>query len=84
MERIPEGKFIIEYLGEVIEKKEENQRSSEGINTYCMEYKEGRYVRYIDARKKGNPSRFINHSCEPNAEVHRYVILCNIMFDIFV
>ncbi len=78
---IPKGTFVIEYVGEVISQQEKEERESRRENAYIMMYNK---YEYIDGLKKGNPSRFINHSCEPNAEVHRYVILCNIMFDIFV
>ena len=37
-------------------------------NFYLMELEHGFY---IDARVKGNLSRFINHSCDPNCQLQR-------------
>ena len=63
---IEKNKFIIEYIGEIIDKNECNKRLQNDykndINFYIMNI--GKY--YIDPTKKGNDARFINHSCNPN------------------
>lgn len=72
MEDIQAGQFIIEYVGEVIDKVE-FQKRFETINDgnfyfFALEEKV-----YIDARIYGNESRFSNHSCEPNAVGERWI-----------
>ncbi|KAI6218360.1 putative histone-lysine N-methyltransferase set-23 [Aphelenchoides fujianensis] len=74
-ERIPRGRFVIEYAGEIVSAEEANER--------CRRYKaagqEHHYIftlkehsgdsctqTFIDATKKGNLARLINHSCAPN------------------
>lgn len=66
-EPIAAGSFIIEYVGQVIDKTEFLKRFQISRKTekfYYMAIIEGYY---IDAQYKGNESRFINHSCFPNA-----------------
>jgi SET domain-containing protein len=44
-------------------------------NSYFMQLWAGKYEKYyIDAAKFGNKSRFINHSCEPNAFVEQVIL----------
>lgn len=31
-------------------------------------------LQYIDASKKGNESRFMNHSCKPNCELQKWIV----------
>lgn len=67
-EVIPNGKFIIEYMGEIIGKDEFDQRFNRTKtnledNYYFLSLEDGLY---IDAALYGNRGRFINHSCEPN------------------
>ena len=63
---IKKDEFVIEYVGEIIDKKECYKRLrndyKDNKNLYIMNI--GKY--YIDATKKGNNARFINHSCDPN------------------
>lgn len=73
---IPANTFIIEYLGEVISDRKMNDRSN-----YSVENRE-RYdyhVRlsqneYIDSKKYGNLSRFVNHSCQPNSRLEKWTV----------
>jgi SET domain-containing protein len=60
------GELVTEYVGEVIDEAEMNRRSD---SVYIMELDD--HV-YIDARRKGNLSRFINHSCDPNCVAERW------------
>ncbi|CAK4066772.1 unnamed protein product [Aphanomyces euteiches] len=53
------GTFIMEYVGEVIDNIECDTRLKTMIEVSSK--------RFIDATKFGNFSRFINHSCDPNA-----------------
>jgi hypothetical protein len=62
-EDVEKDQFLIEYVGEVIREQERARREARGEESYVMSLKGGLFV---DAFKKGNISRFINHSCEPN------------------
>ncbi|PKA55337.1 Histone-lysine N-methyltransferase ASHH3 [Apostasia shenzhenica] len=75
-EDIRQGDFVIEYVGEVIDDKtcEERlwrmKRCGE-TNFYLCEINRDMV---IDATYKGNKSRFINHSCQPNTEMQKWMI----------
>ncbi|CAK4636291.1 unnamed protein product [Aphanomyces euteiches] len=63
------GTFIMEYVGEVIDNIECDTRLKtmieEGATSFYFMKVSSK--RFIDATKFGNFSRFINHSCDPNA-----------------
>ncbi|KAJ7704332.1 hypothetical protein B0H17DRAFT_1002926 [Mycena rosella] len=68
MERIARGEMVIEYVGEVIRaqvaEKREKAYERQGIgSSYLFRIDEDLVV---DATKKGNLGRLINHSCDPN------------------
>lgn len=70
------GTFIMEYVGEVLDPKEFRKRAKEyskdqNKHYYFMALKSDAI---IDATTKGNISRFINHSCEPNAETQKWTV----------
>ena len=71
--KIKDETFIMELLGEVIN---ENQFLSR-VKKYSKENAQHFYFmalsseNFIDATYKGNLSRFINHSCDPNAEIQK-------------
>ena len=72
-EAVVSGTVIIEYVGEVIKKTEIPNRMKdykrEGLkNYYTMKLSD---TTAIDATKKGNESRFVNHSCQPNCELQK-------------
>lgn len=58
---IREGELVVEYVGRVLLYKDCEKNLDP--DTYLMALQNG-FV--IDARKEGNLSRFINHSCKPN------------------
>lgn len=68
-QKIEKGAFIIEYIGEVIDKDEKKKRKN---TTYTMKYFKNDF--FIDAQFMGNESRFINHSCKPNAEIQSWLV----------
>ncbi|MDP2439525.1 MAG: SET domain-containing protein-lysine N-methyltransferase [archaeon] len=73
-EAIPAGSFIIEYVGEVISLEDSIQRMTEDGDArhhYFMSLNNGSC---IDASRKGNRSRFINHSCSPNAVTQKWMV----------
>ncbi|XP_066157816.1 histone-lysine N-methyltransferase Set2 [Euwallacea fornicatus] len=70
------GEFIIEYVGEVVNPEEFDKRAEvyskdKNIHFYFMSL---RADAIIDATTKGNISRFINHSCDPNAETEKWTV----------
>lgn len=73
--------FIIEYVGEVVDAVEmaiRMRRYGKDKNHkhhYFMALRNGAV---IDATMRGNISRFINHSCDPNA-VTQKVICFNLL-----
>ena len=64
-EDISKNTFIIEYEGEKITSKEAERRALKEKDVTYQFILNSRYV--IDGRK-GNVSRFVNHSCDPNCK----------------
>eukprot|EP00011_Vannellida_sp_DIVA3-517-6-12_P007707 CAMPEP_0114626740 /NCGR_PEP_ID=MMETSP0168-20121206/11940_1 /TAXON_ID=95228 ORGANISM="Vannella sp., Strain DIVA3 517/6/12" /NCGR_SAMPLE_ID=MMETSP0168 /ASSEMBLY_ACC=CAM_ASM_000044 /LENGTH=418 /DNA_ID=CAMNT_0001838059 /DNA_START=154 /DNA_END=1407 /DNA_ORIENTATION=- len=69
---IEEGQFVIEYVGEVISHDTCMDRLEEcEKNFYVIALDNGVY---IDASKKGNIARFMNHSCNPNCRTEKWLV----------
>ncbi|XP_026545400.1 histone-lysine N-methyltransferase SETD2 [Notechis scutatus] len=73
---LPSNTFVLEYCGEVLDHKEFKTRVKEyarnkNIHYYFMALKNDEI---IDATQKGNCSRFMNHSCEPNCETQKWTV----------
>lgn len=78
-EDIPHGIFIIEYMGEVIDNVEFDQRfnrakANKEKNHFFVKLEQNMY---IDAAVYGNESRFINHSCDPNVAPNKWTVHSN-------
>uniref|UniRef100_A0A182VPX2 Histone-lysine N-methyltransferase n=1 Tax=Anopheles minimus TaxID=112268 RepID=A0A182VPX2_9DIPT len=76
LEDLQNGQFVIEYVGEVINTAEFDRRvkamqTAKEENYYFLTVEPDLT---IDAGAKGNVSRFINHSCEPNCETQKWTI----------
>lgn len=74
LQKIKEGSFVVEYVGEVITDKEAERRGKQYDavgRTYLfdLDYNPGDCPFTVDAGYYGNVSHFINHSCDPNLEV---------------
>lgn len=82
---IPTQDFILEYCGVVINesrckeilrravvKQKENARSYV-MDLQCSSRKTGSL--YIDAHETHHPSKYINHSCEPNCFAERWLVM---------
>ncbi|CAM6086683.1 unnamed protein product [Calypogeia fissa] len=73
-EIVRKGEFIIEYIGEVIDDALCEKRlwamKGRGINNFYMCEIGKDFI--IDATFKGNPSRFLNHSCQPNCKLEKW------------
>ena len=71
-----EGELVIEYVGEVIDRAEWEARktslqTTQFAHMYFMALNPNEIV---DASRKGNIARFINHSCQPNLEVQKWYV----------
>lgn len=67
---IPKGTFILEYVGELIGQREANSRAETSyLFDLNMDRRDDKSFYTIDAFTYGNLSRFVNHSCEPNARI---------------
>merc|ERR1712113_473676 len=68
------GDFIMEYCGEVVNQSDFKSR----MDAYGARRNKHYYFmtiskdEIIDANNKGNLSRFINHSCDPNCETQKW------------
>ncbi|WKX93045.1 hypothetical protein Q1695_010796 [Nippostrongylus brasiliensis] len=67
LRNIRRGAFIGEYTGELLSDAETAR--PERTDTYFFETRVGERLYTVDARMYGNFTRFINHSCRPNATV---------------
>ena len=73
---LPADSFIMEYVGEVLDynkfrKRAKKYSKDDAQHFYFMALSS---EHYIDASNKGNISRFINHSCSPNAETQKWTV----------
>ncbi|KAI8820950.1 uncharacterized protein EV422DRAFT_496080 [Fimicolochytrium jonesii] len=68
MEPIDAGEFVIEYVGEIVRHKVADLREKvyerQGMGSSYLFRIDG--VNVVDATKRGNMARFINHNCQPN------------------
>lgn len=84
---IEEGEFIGCYIGEMVIHDPSAKEKEEVDDAYYFEYwpeinqyipgwqQVGRQLSlYVDARKYGNATRFVNHSCQPNLEGFHVII----------
>ncbi|XP_069773931.1 histone-lysine N-methyltransferase NSD3 isoform X3 [Narcine bancroftii] len=74
---IKKGQFVIEYVGELIDEEECRNRIKHAheanvTNFYLLTLTKDRI---IDAGPKGNFSRFMNHSCNPNCETQKWTVM---------
>src|ERR1051325_4535470 len=69
---IPKGIRLIEYTGERISHEEADERYAEehANSPHTMLFEVSDRV-VIDASRKGNSARWINHSCSPNCEIEQ-------------
>lgn len=76
MQPLAAGAFIMEYVGEVLGPKDFRNR----VKRYARDDREHHFFmalkadEIIDATTKGNITRFINHSCDPNAETQKWTV----------
>lgn len=73
---IKKGEFVNEYIGELIDEEECRARiklaqENNVTNFYMLTIDKDRI---IDAGPKGNYSRFMNHSCQPNCETQKWTV----------
>ncbi|VDQ00649.1 unnamed protein product [Trichobilharzia regenti] len=70
------GEFVNEYIGDLIDEDEANRRlrfaHENNITNYYMMKLDSQ--RIIDAGPKGNLSRFMNHSCDPNLNTQKWTV----------
>ncbi|KAG0146074.1 hypothetical protein CROQUDRAFT_44884 [Cronartium quercuum f. sp. fusiforme G11] len=77
--------FVYEYVGEVVGEKAFQKRikeyAEEGLkHFYFMQLQR---EEYIDATKKGGLGRFLNHSCNPNCQIGKWVVGRQVRMGIF-
>lgn len=82
---IKKGEFVNEYVGELISEEECKRRlelsyENDVTNFYFLTLDKDRV---IDAGPKGNLSRFMNHSCEPNVETQKWNVNGDIRVGLF-
>lgn len=72
---IPKGAKIIEYVGEIITKKQADQRAERQLNKSQRKQRKGAVYVFelngtydLDGNVSWNKAKYINHSCSPNAE----------------
>ncbi|KAJ6807264.1 histone-lysine N-methyltransferase ASHH2 isoform X1 [Iris pallida] len=79
------GKFLIEYVGEVLDlaSYEARQRyyASQGQKHFYFMTLNGGEV--IDACAKGNLGRFVNHSCDPNCRTEKWMVNGEVCIGLF-
>ena len=77
LEPIKKDEFIDEYRGEVIDLFEAKKRVTDEYkatgNFYLLDY-DSAAGELLDGGRKGNITRFANHSCDPNCRIEKFII----------
>lgn len=77
LEPIKANDFIDEYRGEVIDLVEAGKRVTEEYkatgNYYLLDY-DSAAGELLDGGRKGNITRYANHSCDPNCRIEKFII----------
>ncbi|KAF9328472.1 histone methyltransferase set2 [Podila minutissima] len=85
IEDVPAGTFVMEYIGEVLPHssfvKRTREYSQAGVKHFYFMSLQSDEV--IDATKKGCLARFINHSCNPNCHLEKWVVGSKLRIGIF-
>ncbi|KAG0207260.1 histone methyltransferase set2 [Mortierella sp. GBA30] len=85
MEGLAPGTFVMEYIGEVLPHssfvKRTREYSQMGVEHFYFMSLQSDEV--IDATKKGCLARFINHSCNPNCHLEKWVVGSKLRIGIF-
>ena len=66
------GDLVVEYVGEVIDSESWEQRKQQLSRFDHMYFMALNHNEIVDATRKGNVARFINHSCSPNLVVQKW------------
>ncbi|XP_069488236.1 histone-lysine N-methyltransferase NSD2 isoform X2 [Ambystoma mexicanum] len=82
---IQKGEFVNEYVGELIDEEEcmariKRAQDNDISHFYMLTVDKDRI---IDAGPKGNYSRFMNHSCQPNCETQKWTVNGNTRVGLF-
>ncbi|KAG0299092.1 histone methyltransferase set2, partial [Dissophora globulifera] len=85
LEGLEAGTFVMEYIGEVLPHtsfvKRTREYSLAGVEHFYFMSLQSDEV--IDATKKGCLARFINHSCNPNCHLEKWVVGSKLRIGIF-
>ena len=68
------GELVVEYVGEVIDKASWEGRKKALWRFDHMYFMSLNQNEIVDATRKGNIARFINHSCSPNLQVEKWYV----------
>lgn len=76
LEDLEPNQFVMEYCGEVMDYRDFQERAElyDRENRRHYYFMTLRADEIIDATFKGNLSRFINHSCDPNCETQKWTV----------
>ncbi|KYQ92214.1 SET domain-containing protein [Tieghemostelium lacteum] len=80
---IKKDQFVVEYCGEVISKNTCMDRMTAAENEKFFYFLTLDSKECIDATNKGNISRFINHSCDPNCRTQKWTVKGEMKIGIF-
>jgi len=69
---IQQGELVIEYVGEIIDAESWENRKKERNRYDHMYFMALNQNEIVDASRKGNIARFINHSCQPTLTVEKW------------
>lgn len=85
---ISRDSFIIEYVGELLPRDLFQKRMEEHLETARGKKRHYYFMavsphEILDASRKGNVGRFLNHSCEPNCEMQKWIVGNEIRMGLF-